>query len=192
MLYYCILRDLFAFCRFDIVCKSLLENFHKSYFYINKKPIFETLKNLFGEMKQFYNSKSLLRLSFLFVLLFSAITVFNSCKKDDDDEFQDHVVQFEAKTTTGGELIAVVTQVGTVQNTILSNPVTPLKSAWNSGEFFVNSSQAQLNLDARAKLPEDTSELTINLYVDGEVVRTAKVVGKGEKSVSLDFSFLEP
>lgn len=192
MLYYCILRDLFDFCRFDIVCKSLLENFHKSYFYINKKPIFETLKNLFGEMKQFYNSKSLLRLSFLFVLLFSAITVFNSCKKDDDDEFQDHVVQFEAKTTTGGELIAVVTQVGTVQNTILSNPVTPLKSAWNSGEFFVNSSQAQLNLDARAKLPEDTSELTINLYVDGEVVRTAKVVGKGEKSVSLDFSFLEP
>jgi len=192
VLYYCILRDLFAFCRFDIVCKSLLENFHKSYFYINKKPIFETLKNLFGEMKQFYNSKSLLRLSFLFVLLFSAITVFNSCKKDDDDEFQDHVVQFEAKTTTGGELIAVVTQVGTVQNTILSNPVTPLKSAWNSGEFFVNSSQAQLNLDARAKLPEDTSELTINLYVDGEVVRTAKVVGKGEKSVSLDFSFLEP
>ncbi len=102
------------------------------------------------------------------------------------------MVQFEAKTTTGGELIAVVTQVGTVQNTILSNPVTPLKSAWNSGEFFVNSSQAQLNLDARAKLPEDTSELTINLYVDGEVVRTAKVVGKGEKSVSLDFSFLEP
>jgi len=169
-----------------------LENFHKSYFYINKKLIFETLKNLFGEMKQFYNSKSLLRLSFLFVLLFSAITVFNSCKKDDDDEFQDHVVQFEAKTTTGGELIAVVTQVGTVQNTILSNPVTPLKSVWNSGEFFVNSSQAQLNLDARAKLPEDTSELTINLYVDGEVVRTAKAVGKGEKSVSLDFSFLEP
>lgn len=192
MLYYCILRSNFTFCRFDIVCKSLLENFHKSYFYINKKPIFETLKNLFGEMKQFYNSKSLLRLSFLFVLLFSAITVFNSCKKDDDDEFQDHVVQFEAKTTTGGELIAVVTQVGTVQNTILSNPVTPLKSVWNSGEFFVNSSQAQLNLDARAKLPEDTSELTINLYVDGEVVRTAKVVGKGEKSVSLDFSFLEP
>lgn len=143
-------------------------------------------------MKQFYNSKSLLRLSFLFVLLFSAITVLNSCKKDDDEEFKDHVVQFEAKTTTGGELIAVVTQVGTVQNTILSNPVTPLKSAWNSGEFFVNSSQAQLNLDARATLPEDKSELTINLYVDGEIVRTAKVQGKGDKYVYLDFSFLEP
>ena len=34
-------------------------------------------------MKQFYNSKSLLRLSFLFVLLFSVITVVNSCKKDE-------------------------------------------------------------------------------------------------------------
>jgi hypothetical protein len=27
-------------------------------------------------------------------------------------------------------------------------------------------------------LPEDKSELTINLYVDGEIVRTAKVQGK--------------
>ncbi|MGL6126118.1 MAG: hypothetical protein ACRC05_03305, partial [Chryseobacterium artocarpi] len=63
-------------------------------------------------MKQFYNSKSLLRLSFLFVLLFSAITVLNSCKKDDDEEeFQDHMVQFEVKTTSGGEIITVVTQV---------------------------------------------------------------------------------
>ncbi|MFZ4927488.1 hypothetical protein [Chryseobacterium sp. Mn2064] len=143
-------------------------------------------------MKQFYNSKSLLRLSFLFVLLFSAITVLNSCKKDDDDEFQDHVVQFEVKTSTGGKIISVVTQVGTTQNTIYNTTATPVTSPWTSGEFFVNSSQAQLNLDANADMPDATSELTINLYIDGEVARTVKKVGKGVLTASLDYSFLEP
>ncbi|KAB1229659.1 hypothetical protein C1634_016855 [Chryseobacterium viscerum] len=169
-----------------------MENFHKSYFYINKKLIFETLKNLFGEMKQFYNSKSLLRLSFLFVLLFSVITVVNSCKKDDDEEFKDHVVQFEVKTTAGGNIISVVTQVGTAQNTIYNTPLSPVTSPWTSGEFFVNSSQAQLNLDANASLPDDNSELTINLYIDGEVARTVKKKGKGVQVASIDYSFLEP
>ncbi|MGH1515924.1 hypothetical protein [Chryseobacterium sp. JK1] len=143
-------------------------------------------------MKQFYNSKSLLRLSFLFVLLFSVITVLNSCKKDDDDEFQDHVVQFEVKTSTGGKIISVVTQVGTTQNTIYNTTATPVTSPWTSGEFFVNSSQAQLNLDANANMPDATSELTINLYIDGEVARTVKKVGKGVLTASLDYSFLEP
>ena len=143
-------------------------------------------------MKQFYNSKSLLRLSFLFVLLFSAITVLNSCKKDDDDEFQDHVVQFEVKTSTGGKIISVVTQVGTTQNTIYNTTTTPVTSPWTSGEFFVNSSQAQLNLDANANMPDDTSELTINLYIDGEVARTVKKKGKGVLVASIDYSFLEP
>ncbi|OCA75898.1 hypothetical protein BBI01_04160 [Chryseobacterium artocarpi] len=170
-----------------------MENFHKSYFYINKKLIFETLKNLFGEMKQFYNSKSLLRLSFLFVLLFSAITVLNSCKKDDDEEeFQDHMVQFEVKTTSGGEIITVVTQVGTTQNTIHSNPTAPLNSSWSSGEIWVNSNQAQLNLDANAKLPDTDSELTINIWIDGEIAKTVKKKGKGVLEASLDYSFLEP
>lgn len=143
-------------------------------------------------MKQFYNSKSLLRLSFLFVLLFSVITVVNSCKKDDEDGYQDHMVQFVAKTTTGGELISVVRQVGTVQTTTFSTPTAPLKSAWSSEEVWVNSSQAQVNFDANALLPDDTSELTITLLIDGEVARTTKVKGKGEKTASIDFSFLEP
>lgn len=144
-------------------------------------------------MKQFYNSKSLLRLSFLFVLLFSAITVVNSCKKDDDDEeFQDHMVQFEVKTSAGGEIISVVTQVGTAQNTIYNTPLTPLTSPWTSGEFFVNSSQAQLNLDANADMPDPDSELTINLWIDGEIARTVTKKGKGVLVASIDYSFLEP
>ncbi|WP_246008613.1 hypothetical protein [Chryseobacterium lactis] len=144
-------------------------------------------------MKQFYNSKSLLRLSFLFVLLFSVITVVNSCKKDDDDDgFKDHLVQFEVKTSAGGEIISVVTQVGTAQSTMYNTPTTPLTSPWSSGEFFVNSSQAQLNLDANATMPDPDSELTINLYIDGEVVKTAKKKGKGVLVASIDYSFLEP
>jgi len=139
-------------------------------------------------MKQFYKSKSLLRLSFLFVLLFSVITVVNSCKKDnDDDEFTDHVVQFEVKTTTGGVIRAIVTQVGTIKTDIFD----PVGTTWTSGEFFVNSSQAQLNLDAKADLPDADSELVINLWIDGEIVRTKKMVGAGPLVASIDYSFLE-
>ncbi|MET3037493.1 hypothetical protein ABXT08_15390 [Chryseobacterium sp. NRRL B-14859] len=142
-------------------------------------------------MKQFYNSKSLLRLSFLFVLLFSVITVVNSCKKDDDEEFQDHLVQFEVKTSAGGVIKTIVTQVGTTQNTLYNTTQTPLNSPWTSGEFFVNSSQAQLNLDANAELPDTDSELIINLWIDGSIVKTDKKVGKGVLVASIDYSFLE-
>ena len=139
-------------------------------------------------MKQFYKSKSLLRLSFLFVLLFSVITVVNSCKKDNsDEEFTDHVVQFEVKTTTGGVIRAIVTQVGTTKTDIFD----PVGTTWASGEFFVNSSQAQLNLDAKADLPDATSELVVNLWIDGEIVRTKKMVGAGPMVASIDYSFLE-
>ncbi|MDP9960788.1 hypothetical protein [Chryseobacterium lathyri] len=139
-------------------------------------------------MKQFYKSKSLLRLSFLFVLLFSVITVVNSCKKDDDDEeFKDHVVQFEVKTTTGGVIKAIVTQVGTSKTDIFD----PVGTVWTSGEFFVNSSQAQLNLDAKADLPDADSELVVNLWIDGEIVKTDKKVGAGPMVASIDYSFLE-
>ncbi len=165
----------------------------KKYFYINKKLIFGTLKNLFEEMKQFYNSKSLLRLSLLFVLLFSVLNVVSSCKKDDDDDgYKDHLVQFEVKTSAGGEIIGIAKQVGTTQSMMFNTPTTPLNSPWSSGEFFVNSSQAQLNLDANAKLPAADSELIINLYIDGEVVRTVKKKGQGELVASIDYSFLEP
>ncbi|KFF26969.1 hypothetical protein [Chryseobacterium vrystaatense] len=138
-------------------------------------------------MKQFYKSKSLLRLSFLFVLLFSVITVVNSCKKDDDDEYTDHVVQFEVKTTTGGVIRAIVTQVGTVKTDIFD----PVGTTWGSGEFFVNSSQAQLNLAAKADLPDANSELIVNLWIDGEIVRTKKMVGAGPLVASVNYSFLE-
>jgi hypothetical protein len=174
-----------------------LENFHKSYFYIDKKPIFETLKNLFGEMKQFYKSKSLLRLSFLFIVLFSVISVVNSCKDDDDDEeFTDHIVQFESKIIPGGTTPppapimlykTVVTQVGTSQNTIFDSPGL----IWTSGEFFVNSSQSQLNLAANATLPNADSELIVSIYIDGEVAKSDTVTGAGVKSAAVAHSFLE-
>jgi hypothetical protein len=182
----------FSFCQFDIVWKSLLEIFHKSYFYIDKNPIFETLKNLFGEMKQFYKSKSLFKLSFLFIVLFSAISVLNSCKKDDDDEeFKDHIVQFEVKGTTGVISKTIVTQVGTTNTTMYNTVLTPITLPWSSGEFFVNSSQAQLNLSANATMPNDDSKLTVTIWIDGEVSETKTVTGKGVLDVAVFHSFLE-
>ena len=172
-----------------------MENFHKSYFYIDKKPIFETLKNLFGEMKQFYKSKNLLRLSFLATILFSTATVFNSCKDDDEDEFQDHLVQFEAKIVNGGTaptpplstFKTIITQVGTKQEQLFAAPGL----LWTSGEFFVNSSQSQLNFAANANLLNADSKLIVSIYIDGEVAEIDTIEGSGTKQVAVAHSFLE-
>ncbi|MBQ0151855.1 MAG: hypothetical protein KBS61_03050, partial [Chryseobacterium sp.] len=110
---------------------------------------------------------------------------------DKEEEFTDHLVKFEVKATTGVELKTIVTQVGTSQNTMYNTAVTPLVAPWSSDEFFVNSSQSQINLDANAQMPNANSELIITIYVDGEVAKTKKVIGSGIKSASIDFSFLE-
>jgi len=150
-------------------------------------------------MKHFYTSKSLLKFSFLFLFVLSVFSLTTSCKDDDDEmEFTDHLVRFEVKGVKGGapagtELVVlktVVTQVGTVQKTLF-DPVQPGVLTWSSEESFVNSSQAQLNLDANAILPNGDSQLIVTIYVDGEVAVTKKVTGSGTQSVSVDFSFLE-
>lgn len=148
-------------------------------------------------MKQFYKSKSLLKLSLLFIVLFSVISVVNSCKKDDDvNEFTDHIVQFESKIVYGGTtpptapikiFKTIVTQVGTNQSTIFDTQGL----TWTGGEAFINSSQSQLNLAANADLPNTDSKLTVTIWIDGEVAKTATVVGKGVKNVAVAYSFLE-
>ncbi|WEK69822.1 MAG: hypothetical protein P0Y62_18700 [Candidatus Chryseobacterium colombiense] len=160
------------------------------------KSLYLKHKNLFGEMKQFYKSKNLLKLSFLFAVLFSVTVVVNSCKKDDDDGYVDHVVQFETKITPGGTtpptapihiFKTIVTQVGTNQQTLYDTEGL----TWSSGEFFVNSSQSQLNFAANANLPNPDSKLTVTIWIDGEVAETATVTGNGVKSAAVAHSFLE-
>ncbi|KQT20565.1 hypothetical protein ASG31_17510 [Chryseobacterium sp. Leaf404] len=149
-------------------------------------------------MKHFYTSKSLLKFSFLFLFVLSVFSLSTSCKEDDEEEFTDHLVQFQVKGLKGGApagtekvvIKTIVTQVGTSQDTKF-DPVQPGVLSWQSEEFFVNSSQAQLNLDANAILPNSDSELSVTILVDGEVAVTKKVVGSGNKNVSVDFSFLE-
>jgi hypothetical protein len=149
-------------------------------------------------MKQFYKSKSLLRLSFLFIVLFSVISVVNSCKSDDENEYTDHIVKLEAKIITNGppsppagsptgDFKTVVTQIGTAPTTTFN----PTGTTWSTGDMFVNSSQSQLNLAANAVLPYSDSELVVNIYVDGEIAKTNKVVGSGEVNVATFYSFLE-
>lgn len=143
-------------------------------------------------MKQIYKSKKLHRLSFLVVALFSVVSVINSCKEDDEDEFQDYLVQFEVKAVKGtgsGDpvLKTIVTQVGVSQNTTFNPPGI----TWKSDEFFVNSSQSQLNLDANALLPNADSKLIVTLYVDGVVAKSDTAIGSGTKDASIDYSFLE-
>ncbi|SEW47505.1 hypothetical protein SAMN05421841_3540 [Chryseobacterium wanjuense] len=142
-------------------------------------------------MKQFYKS-NLLRLSFLFAVLFSVISVVNSCKDDDKDEYEDHIIQFESKIVNGtgsgtGTFKTIVTQVGTSQNTIFD----PTGTNWASGEQFVSSSQSQLNLAANAVLPNADSKLIVNIWVDGEVAKSDTVIGSGTKSAAVAHSFLE-
>ncbi|MGD1320685.1 hypothetical protein [Chryseobacterium sp. 2R14A] len=146
-------------------------------------------------MKQFYKSKNLLRLSFLAVILLSVASVFNSCKDDEEDEFQDHLVQFEAKIVNGGTaptppvstFKTIVSQVGIKQETLYDSPGL----VWTSGEFFVNSSQSQLNLAANANLLNADSKLIVSIYIDGEIAETDTIEGSGTKEVAVAHSFLE-
>ncbi|MGI9652069.1 hypothetical protein [Chryseobacterium sp. RLHN22] len=146
-------------------------------------------------MKQFYKSKNLLRLSFLAVILLSVASVFNSCKDDEEDEFQDHLVQFEAKIINGGTaptppvstFKTIVSQVGIKQETLYDSPGL----IWTSGEFFVNSSQSQLNLAANANLLNSDSKLIVSIYIDGEIAETDTIEGSGTKEVAVAHSFLE-
>ncbi|MFC7348917.1 hypothetical protein ACFQO9_19540 [Chryseobacterium zhengzhouense] len=145
-------------------------------------------------MKQFYKSKNLLRLSFLAVILLSVASVFNSCKDDEEDEFQDHLVQFEAKIINGGTaptpastFKTIVSQVGIKQETLYDSPGL----VWTSGEFFVNSSQSQLNLAANANLLNSDSKLIVSIYIDGEIAETDTIEGSGTKEVAVAHSFLE-
>lgn len=142
-------------------------------------------------MKKPYMSKHLLKFSFSFIVLFSVMTLINSCKKDDEDEFKEHLVQFEVKSSTGVIPKTVVRQVGTVQTTIYNTTQTPITFPWASDEFFVNSSQSQLNLAANADLPNGNSKLIVNIYIDGEVAKSDTVTGKGVKSAAVFHSFLE-
>lgn len=146
-------------------------------------------------MKQFYKSKNLLRLSFLAVILLSVASVFNSCKDDEEDDFQDHLVQFEAKIVNGGTaptppvstFKTIVSQVGIKQETLYDSPGL----VWTSGEFFVNSSQSQLNLAANANLLNADSKLIVSIYIDGEIAETDTIEGSGTKEVAVAHSFLE-
>ncbi|KFE97335.1 hypothetical protein IX39_20260 [Chryseobacterium formosense] len=146
-------------------------------------------------MKQFYKSKNLLRLSFLAVILLSVASVFNSCKDDEEDQFQDHLVQFEAKIVNGGTaptppvstFKTIVSQVGIKQETLYDSPGL----VWTSGEFFVNSSQSQLNLAANANLLNADSKLIVSIYIDGEIAETDTIEGSGTKEVAVAHSFLE-
>lgn len=143
-------------------------------------------------MKQFYKSSNLRRLSWVFILFLSVLTLTTSCKEEREEEFRDYLVKFEAKMIKGTGSVdsnfkTVVTQVGTVQNTIFN----PTGYTWASDEFFVNSSQSQLNLDANAMLGNADAKLIVTIYVDGEVAKTAEVKGSGLKSASVDFSFLD-
>ncbi|MFY1047432.1 hypothetical protein [Chryseobacterium sp. GP-SGM7] len=146
-------------------------------------------------MKQFYKSKNLLRLSFLAAILLSVASVFNSCKEDDEVEFKDHLVQFEAKIVNGGTaptppvstFKTIISQVGIKQETLFDSPGL----TWSSGEFFVNSSQSQLNLSANANLLNSDSKLTVTIYIDGEVAKTKTVTGNGTKEAAIAHSFLE-
>ncbi|KMQ69463.1 hypothetical protein ACM39_04070 [Chryseobacterium sp. FH2] len=150
-------------------------------------------------MKQFYNLKSLLRLSFLFVVLLSITSAVQSCKKDDDDDDAQHLVQFESKIITNGptpaptppvigSFNAIATQVGTAAET----NYTAMGIAWKSDEFFVNESQAQLRVAASANLPYTDSKLIVTMWIDGEIAESDTVVGKGTNIVaSVTHSFLE-
>ena len=141
-------------------------------------------------MNNFYTSKKLLRITFLLALLFSVTSIFNSCK-DDEEEYKDYLAQFEVKVTTGMTIDMVSTQVGAGTASTYFPPATTTWTIWKSDEFFVNSSQSALFLNAKAVGINADSELTVTIYIDGVPKRTKTYEGAGEHLAQINYHFLD-
>lgn len=131
-------------------------------------------------MKNIYRSKSLLKFGFSMILLSSVLGVLSSCKKDDEDEFTSHNVQFRVESTTGVMIKAIVTQVGTVQS---SNYVVTSNN-WTSDNISVNSSQGSVNILSTANGLDADSKLIVKILVDGELKKTDTATGTDLKAMT--------
>ena len=143
-------------------------------------------------MKNIFTSKKIFKIGFFMMLLCTAFSIVTSCK-DDDDEVEkpaSYNVQFKATATNGAALTAVIYQIGTLQ----TSDYTVTGASWQSQEFSVPTSEAQVSVSARAQAdpnnPSPDAGLKIEILVNGEVKATKEAQGE-DVTLSTVYSFLD-
>lgn len=116
--------------------------------------------------------KALKALFSLSILLSSLFLI--GCRKDEKEvEHKDVNVVFEVKASSGSKINAIVTQIGTAQNT-LYNPTT---TNWKSAGQVVNTQQGALHLSATATGADADATLSVAIFINGEKVATQTTTG---------------
>lgn len=116
-----------------------------------------------------------------FVFLLSCLTfisfITSSCRSEETEvEYKDVNVVFKVNATTGTQINAIVTQIGTAQSTNYSVSSTTTTS-WTSNGTVVNTKQGAVHLSATATGIDANSELTVSILVNDKVVNTSTVKG---------------
>lgn len=128
------------------------------------------------------NVKKLLAASILMFVVFA----FVSCKKDKDNTSGTHKVMYKAVATNGTITdLAYTTSNGDTQTATGLNVTT-----WSSDEMTVSTSAVKvLNFGGNATGVDETSKITVQILVDGKVVKENSGTGSVVMSAVTSYSF---
>ncbi len=120
-------------------------------------------------------SRKFLAFSLALVFSVSIFSTVTSCKDREEDPNESVNVQFQVKYSTGVNVDAIITQVGTVQSTQFNIPSTP--TTWNSEPQIVHTSKGAVHLSAIGDGVDSDSELIVNIMINGEMKATDTAKG---------------
>lgn len=109
-------------------------------------------------MKKVYSFKKFFSRGIVAIFALALLTTVWSCRDKEEDEHENVTVQFKVQGNGYDKIKAVVTQIGTNQNTVFNINGT----SWESPKQVVNTSVGQLHLTATA---EGTSTSTLDVII---------------------------
>lgn len=115
-------------------------------------------------MKKTSTNNSILRIALNLFVAFAVVFTLYSCKDKEEDEFENVTVQFKVSGNDYDTIKAVVTQVGTQQNTAFN--ITG--SSWTSEKMLVNTSVGALHLSATADGELPSAKMDVSILVNGQ------------------------
>lgn len=121
----------------------------------------------------FLSSKRASKVLFVLSLFFVSWLLTHCRDSEQEVEHRDVNVVFEVKASSGSKINAIVTQVGTAQNSLYNLTNT----SWKSQGQTVNTQQGALHLSATATGDTADATLSVSIFVNGEKVATQSATG---------------
>lgn len=104
-----------------------------------------------------------IKLGVLFAVVFSFLMT--SCRKDDEETYEDLAVQFKVIATENVHVKSTVVQIGADQTI----DYTIEGQSWTSESQVINTSSKYVRLGATADVFNQDSELIVQIWVDGAI-----------------------